>query len=241
MMDLHCHIDLYENPHDVINICKKNRLYVLSVTTTPTAWRGTSALTADVPRFNTALGLHPQLAKEREHELIIFDSYISETRYIGEIGLDGSKECMTFFGSQLRVFRHILSKCEEYPDKILTIHSRGAVTQVLEEIECFRGAGKPILHWFLGNKKQLIKAVELGCWFSVGPAMLNSRHGLKVLSWIPREKILLESDGPFVKMENRIILPSDTGIMVEFFSNTWNVSKSEVVRLLKNNLVRLLA
>lgn len=239
-MDLHCHIDLYTDPLSVIKRSQKAGWYVLSVTTTPSAWRGTSALTAGVPRFNTALGLHPQLAQEREHELPMFDAFISETRYIGEIGLDGSKECTPFFSAQVRVFRHILSKCQEYPDKILTIHSRGAVSEVLKELEHFKNSGTPILHWFLGNKAQLMRAVELGCWFSVGPAMLKSKQGLKILNWIPKERLLLETDGPFTKGQTTPLEPCDSAVMIKYLANLWTVTDTNVKRTLKQNLRKLI-
>ena len=65
MMDMHCHLDLYTNPQYVAKRCKDENIYVLSVTTTPKAWYGTSSLAKECPRIRTALGLHPQLAHER--------------------------------------------------------------------------------------------------------------------------------------------------------------------------------
>ena len=47
MIDLHCHIDLYANPYEVVRRCREDNIYVLSVTTTPKAWEGTSALARD--------------------------------------------------------------------------------------------------------------------------------------------------------------------------------------------------
>lgn len=62
--------------------------YVLSVTTTPKAWYGTSLLAKDCPRIRTAaLGLHPQLAHERWQELELFDALLSQTRYVSEVAL----------------------------------------------------------------------------------------------------------------------------------------------------------
>ncbi len=69
MMDMHCHLDLYTNPQYVAKRCKDENIYVLSVTTTPKAWYGTSSLAKDCPRIRTALGLHPQQAHERWQEL----------------------------------------------------------------------------------------------------------------------------------------------------------------------------
>ncbi len=39
---------------------------------------------------------------------------------MGEIGLDGSKNFLEHSPVQEKIFDHILSKCEEYPNKILT-------------------------------------------------------------------------------------------------------------------------
>ena len=240
MMDMHCHIDLYPNPEEIISECVKNNLYVLSVTTTPRAWKGTHALTKGAPRFQTALGLHPQLAHEREHELPLFDSLISETKYIGEIGLDGSKEYRTYLDSQLRVFRHILKQCQKRKGKIMSIHSRGAVSLVLDELENHSDAGISILHWFTGTKKELVRALDLGCLFSVGPAMTVSQRGQKIIDCIPRDKILLETDGPFALLNNKSLRPIDSCLVIDYLSESWG-DKKTVINMLENNLRRLVS
>ena len=91
VIDFHCHLDLYPDPLAVRDECVKRGMYVLSVTTTPSAWQGTSALAADTKRIRTALGLHPQLAHERRNELTLFDGFLPRRPYIGEIGLDGAR------------------------------------------------------------------------------------------------------------------------------------------------------
>ena len=50
------------------------------------------------------------------------------------------------------------------------------------------------------NITELEEADRLGCWFSVGPAMLRSAKGRELTSRLPRGRILTESDGPFVKL-----------------------------------------
>lgn len=44
MIDLHCHLDLYPDPQAIVAECVRRRLYVLSVTTVPSAFEGTAAL-----------------------------------------------------------------------------------------------------------------------------------------------------------------------------------------------------
>ena len=240
MMDLHCHVDLYPDHREVLNDLRECNYYVLSVTTVPSAWRGTVKLTEGISRCKTALGLHPQLAHLRKHELAIFDELIGETRYIGEIGLDGSKGYLPYIEDQFHVFNHILEKCSQFNDKILSIHSLNATEQVIDCLKKHPLSGTPILHWFLGTKKQVQEATEHGCFFSVGPAMLNSNRGMKVASWLPPDRVLPETDGPFAKLDNSPLFPSQARLAINGLSLLWKVSAEDAVAQLKRNMVLLL-
>ena len=55
MIDFHAHLDLYPNVVHVIQNIVNMNMYVLSVTTTPSAWEGTNALSINFPRIKTAL------------------------------------------------------------------------------------------------------------------------------------------------------------------------------------------
>jgi TatD DNase family protein len=155
VIDFHCHLDLYPDPARLVAECRQRGLYVLSVTTTPSAWKGTSALASDAPRIRTALGLHPQLAHQRKSELSLFDELLPQVRYVGEVGLDGAPEFRPHWQSQVAVFEHILSHCSAAGGRIMTIHSRRASVAVLDRLEAFPGAGRFILHWFSGNVRDL--------------------------------------------------------------------------------------
>ena len=65
MIDFHCHIDLYPDPLAVLDEVDARGNYVLAVTTTPKAWRGTKKLVGDRQRVRVALGLHPELVAQR--------------------------------------------------------------------------------------------------------------------------------------------------------------------------------
>lgn len=241
MMDLHCHVDLYPDHDEILNDIESSGYYVLSVTTVPSAFKGTVTLTENLTNCRTALGLHPQLAHQRLNELPLFDSLCGDTRYIGEIGLDGSKGYLEHIEAQQLVFEHILNKCCEFDDKILTIHSLNAVDGVLELLNTYPKSGIPILHWFLATKKQINKAVELGCYFSVGPAMLNSARAKKVISWLPQNRILLETDGPFAKTNGKPAMPSDVVLVTRFLSELWKKDIKQVQDELKLTLKNLVS
>lgn len=234
MMDMHCHLDLYEKPFDVAQQCHEKGIYVLSVTTTPKAWHGTYKLSINKPRIRTALGLHPQVAHDRYHELELFDSLINETRYIGEIGLDGGQGFIEHWDTQLMVFRHILKSVHKSGGKIMSIHSRLSTRQVLSELNNIDGIA--ILHWFTGTQAQLKQAADMDCWFSVGPAMLNTKKGQALVKLMPRNRVLLETDGPFAKYNGTALMPWDTENCVEVLSRIWKISLDDVKFQIYQNL-----
>jgi len=239
VIDFHCHLDLYPNPQAIVAECKRRKVYVLSVTTTPSAWWRTSALAEGADRIRTALGLHPQLACERKSELRLFDELLPQTRYVGEIGLDGSQLSGRDWSTQLAVFDHVLSSCAAIGGRILSIHSRRASRAVLDRLETNRNAGIPILHWFSGTDADLERAVALGCWFSVGPAMLRSRHGRSLASHMPRECVLTESDGPFARIDGRPVMPWRVDDALRMLAKLWSVSPAEAQRIVRQNFQRL--
>lgn len=241
MIDFHSHIDLYPDPKAVINECVKRKLYVLSVTTTPSAWEITASLAQDAPRIQTALGLHPQIAHQRYNELELFDSLLTGAKYVGEIGLDGSLDHKVHLNIQKKVFSHILKSCDRGGGYVMSIHSRGAVSPLLDEIRKFPNSGIPVLHWFSGTKTELDKAVGMDCWFSVGPAMLLSKKGKEIVGRIPKDRILTESDGPFAKLDGEVVMPWDAGKTNEHLARIWGLSLKDTHFQLKENLKKILS
>lgn len=239
MIDLHAHIDLYPDPSSIARRCGELGIWVLSVTNTPSAWERTAALGSGLPRIRTALGLHPQLARERKHELPIFRQMIGKTKYVGEVGLDGAIECKPFWSDQVEVFTAILDICSRVGGRVLSIHSRRAASEVLAILKRFPLAGAPVLHWFTGSHKELRDAIELGCWFSVGPAMLRSAKSREQVAMIPMDHVLTESDGPFAQQDGRPIHPWDVETTHSMLAHTWRTTAEEVDPILRQNLSRL--
>lgn len=239
MIDFHCHLDLYPNPHKIADDCRRRRLFVLSVTTTPSAWEGTKKLSRPGGRIHTALGLHPQLVRERYGEMQLFQRYLADAQYIGEIGLDGSPENRLFWDTQVEVFDRILRACSAAGGRIMSIHSRRATSPVLERLEAEPAAGTAVLHWFSGTVRELERAVKLGCWFSVGPAMLFSEKGRALAAKMPRDRVLTETDGPFAQIDGRAVLPWETEKGVNALADLWKVSPDGTKELLGENLRNL--
>ena len=236
MIDFHCHLDLYPDPVSTLKQVSASKAYILSVTTTPSAWKGTSRLAEGNPRIRTALGLHPAIAHERHGELELFDDLLRHTAYVGEIGLDGSPELKHNHQIQTRVFDHVLASCARAGGRVTTIHSRRAADQVLDSLEAAPGSGLHILHWFSGTQMQLRRAVDLGCWFSVGPAMLRGARGLALASKMPCDRLLTETDGPFAMAGKRPLEPAEIDLALEKLSGLWGCSTLQADEQIRANL-----
>ncbi|MGQ5361745.1 Qat anti-phage system TatD family nuclease QatD [Xanthomonas arboricola] len=236
-VDMHCHLDLYPDPGVEVERAGRSGAYVLSVTTTPSAWIKTRELASRYPRIKTALGLHPQLAGERIGELSLFDRLLPEARYVGEVGLDGGSDCREFWSRQVEVFHHVLKSCADQGGRILTIHSRNAATEVMNALDQHKGFGVAILHWFSGTKRELARAIEMDCWFSVGSAMVSGAKGRELVKLMPPARILTETDGPFAKVRGRALAPAQCDEVIRCLAETWGMSlesaAAQVVRNLK--------
>jgi len=240
-VDLHCHLDLYQNSTLIAAQCRKAGTYVLSVTTTPRAWRGTAQLAMGNARIKTALGLHPQIAHERLDELPLFDMLLPATRYIGEIGLDGGPQWRSHWRAQMHVFEHILASSSRAGGRIITIHSRRAATAVLDALARYPDAGIPVLHWFSGSKSELSRAIDMGCWFSVGPGMVQSKRGRELVRLMPLDRVVTETDGPFDFVGGRPLEPGEVDGARNALSLCWRTKPEEVAARVLASFRRLVS
>ncbi|MEM3030277.1 MAG: TatD family hydrolase, partial [Candidatus Micrarchaeia archaeon] len=87
----------------------------------------------------------------------------------------------------------------------LVIHSRQAEREVLEVL-AERRAERVLLHCFSGKAEQALEAAERGFLFSIPP--VSSKERRKIAREIPLEKLLLESDAPYLGREPTDILKS---------------------------------
>lgn len=241
MIDFHCHLDLFPDPFAVSELCRRKKMYVLSVTTTPSAWPQSRKLSQPGDRIRVALGLHPQLAHERKHELDLFEALLPQTRYVGEVGLDGGPALAPYRADQELVFGRILAACSKASGKILSIHSRRAARAVIDAIAVHNDAGKFVLHWFSGTNDELKHAINRGCWFSVGPSMLQSKKGRALASLMPRDRILTETDGPFAIDGMMPLMPWHADKAEAMLAQIWKLPLTETQLLLQGNLRALVS
>lgn len=238
MIDTHCHIDLYPRPTTIAQAADKAGVATIVVTNLPSAYEKAAPHVRQFKKLRLALGLHPLMAAQHKAEREKFAQLVSDTFYIGEIGLDFSPQGYATKDIQIESFRFVLEKLADTP-KFVTLHSRRAEAQVLELLDEARCA-PAVFHWYSGPMKTLNAAVDAGHYFSINPAMTLSPNGQKIVVALPPERVLTETDGPFVKVGSRVAVPGDVRVVEEYLAKVWNISHSEARAQVKANFAVVL-
>lgn len=241
-VDFHCHLDLFPDHEAAVARAEAAGVYTLTVTTTPLAWPRNQALTRDCRFVRAALGLHPQLAAEREAELALWEKFLPETRYVGEVGLDAGPRFYRSLDAQRRVFRAVLERCAQTGGKILSVHSVRSATAVLDMIEEHLppSRGKVVLHWFTGTKAEARRAAAMGCFFSINREMTTSERGSALIADLPSDRLLTETDGPFTQIHSRPAEPFDVHEAIEALAELRRTSRQQIIDTMRSNLQALL-
>ena len=181
--------------------------------------------------------MHPQLVEERSGEIALFEKLLPESRYVGEVGLDAGPRHYRSLELQKSIFERILCLCANEGGKILSVHSVRATKLVLDLLERHlpNDRGSVVLHWFSGSAGEARRAAALGCYFSVNERMLASPNGRRILEEIPKNRLLTETDGPFVKRNGEPIPAADVLRAVEQIAIMQGRSVSDVqTRIIEN-------
>lgn len=204
MIDTHFHLDYYENYREIATRISELKQYTICVTNSPGVFISCKKMIPETKYLKFAIGFHPLENRLNEIDLAYFLHLINQTRYIGEIGLDFSKSSCIQQEKQLRYFEAIVAKCTSV-NSLMTIHIRKAESQAIKIIKKY-APKKCIIHWYTGTEKQMIELLELGCYMSVNTNMITNKSCSKYLQ-IPKNRLLIESDGPYTKVSGRKYTP----------------------------------
>jgi TatD DNase family protein len=122
---------------------------------------------------------------------------------IGECGLDYYRikdNDLEIKKKQRKVFEEQIKLSIEVK-KPLMIHCRNAYQDLFSIIQSFKSMlpeTPGIVHFFAGTKEDAQKFLELGFYFTFGGVITLTRDYDEVVKFIPKDKILLETDAPYV-------------------------------------------
>ena len=233
MIDTHCHIDLYPNPSQTAVEADQAGVLTIIVTNLPSAFDRAYPHVQRLKNIRLALGLHPLVAAQHRNERTRFIALADRTSYIGEVGLDFSPVGLPTKELQCESFRFVLRVLHGKP-KFITVHSRQAEAAILELLEEEKRS-PVVFHWYSGSLTVLARAVAAGHFFSINPAMVQSAKGRRIIDAVPPERILSESDGPFVKVGTKPVRPTDVSIVEDYLASVWQVKRSEAGMKMRTN------
>lgn len=148
------------------------------------------------------MGLHPcSVKKNFEKELYLVEEWLAKDDQfvaVGEIGTDLYWD-KSHFGQQKEAFRIQCELAIRY-DLPIVIHCRESIDETIELVKEFEGRGlKGVFHCFTGTSVQAEQIDQLGFYLGLGGVATFKNGGLiEVIPDIPLEKILLETDSPYL-------------------------------------------
>lgn len=237
-IDTHCHYDMFKNPAEVIKSCESQKIITIGMTNLPSYFEMGIKHISEFKYVRLALGLHPLLAEKHSKELVKFKNNIDKTSYIGEVGLDFSQEGISTKEIQIKSFEYVL-KTIFGKKKILSIHSRRAEKEVLELLKKHE-ISTAIFHWYSGSITILKLIIENGYYFSINTSMIKSTAGKKIISYIPLNLLLTETDSPYVTNNGVPTQPIDVKEVIQFLSKSNHTSEQEMEKQINDNFYELI-
>lgn len=157
--------------------------------------------TAD-PRIVATVGIHPhEAARESPADLRALERELGrpETVAVGETGLDTYRDYAPI-ENQRRLFRHQIGWARE-TGLPLVMHCRSAFPEMFALLdEEGRGQVRGVFHCFSGGRDELEAVLARGFSVGLGGAVTYAPdHWRRLLPAIPLERILLETDCPYLR------------------------------------------
>jgi TatD DNase family protein len=235
---MHCHLDRYPNPRQIAEEADKAGVAIVAVTNLPSHFAAGKEPASRLKNVRLSLGLHPMLAPHSQRELELFAQLMPTTTYIGEVGLDFSKDGIGTKEKQVDTFRFVLERIAG-KGKVLSLHSRKAEVEVLSCLRDHAIAGATF-HWYTGTKEVLARILDAGHFLSINSAMLKSNAGRDLIAGVPPSCCLLETDGPYTRVGRFPSRPVHLHQVVEQLSRLWSLSIDATQELIGDNFRKML-
>ncbi|MDC0518055.1 TatD family hydrolase [Candidatus Pelagibacter sp.] len=250
MIDSHCHLDfepLYNNLDEVLKRSKNVGIEkLLTICTTLESFEKIKLLVNRDDIIYGTYGIHPHEAKNDKVTAVSIIDEINKNKKIigiGETGLDFYYNYSDKKDQILSLEEHIKASIEL--DIPLIIHSRNAEDETLEIFNKYKNYNlKILMHCFTGSKKFAEKLLDLNAHFSASGIITfkNSIDLQNTFDFIPLEKILIETDSPYlapVPNRGKKNEPSFVKYTAEKLANIKKIPIKDLIEATTNNFNKL--
>ena len=250
MIDSHCHLDHEPLLSDLSNVIKRSKKIgikkLLTISTSLESFERIKDIINQYEIIYGTIGIHPHEANQNliNSEIIVKNfNENSKVIGIGETGLDfyynnSDKD------KQIKSFNeHIKASIET--NAPLIIHSRSAEEDTFEILNSYKKHNPKILmHCFTGSKDFAEKLLDLNAYFSASGIITfkNSIELQETFKFIPIDKILIETDSPFlapVPNRGKKNEPSFIDFTAQKLADLKEISKSQLIKITTDNFNRL--
>lgn len=223
----------------------------------PTDNEAVAALAKRDPLVRPAFGLYPvdavlpemrAMGVEYEHRDIeavpaedavrwVAD-HVDEAVAVGEIGLDRYWVPEALWARQEQVFRQLVRVAKE-AGKPIIVHSRKAEQRMFEVLQ-EEGMDRVDWHCFGGKTKLGLQIGANRHWLSIPANARRSESFGKLLRELPRDRVLLETDCPYLGPEpGRENEPANVAVTVGYAAELWGCTVEQATAQLAENFEAL--
>lgn len=188
------------------------------------------AMGVDYPRD------HPEFDADEAVDWVATNA--DEAIAVGEVGLDGYWVPEELWPEQERIFRRLVQVAID-ADKPLIIHTRKRELRSFEILKEM-GAQRVDWHCFGGRVKLARRIAEHGHHLSIPANARRNEAFTRMLQTLPRERILLETDCPYLGPDKGVDNePANVTHTMRFAAELWDVQTDAVIAQLEANFEEL--
>lgn len=243
LIDSHCHLYLGswkdDLPGVIINSKKSDVDYFICPGIDIPTSKTSIEIAIQHDAVFAAVGIHPYDAKDAPANYVDKLKELSQNSKvvaIGEIGLDFYRN-ISDPTKQYDVFRKQLELAQEIKLPVI-IHNRNADEEILNTLRDFQPVNG-VAHCFSSDIKTANKFLEMGLYISFAGNLTYKNSSLyKVVKEIPLNKILVETDSPYlspVPFRGKENDPSRVKFVAEKIAEIKGISFDEVAEAISKN------
>ena len=250
MIDSHCHLDHEPLLSDLSNVIKRSKnIGIEKLLTISTSFESFAKIKEIINKDEIiygTVGIHPHETEKdiiKSKEIINFLNENKKIIGIGETGLDFYYNNSDKI-KQMSSFREHI-EASIIANKPLIIHSRNAEDETYNILNEYKDKKlKILMHCFTGSKEFSKKLLSLDSYFSASGIITfkNSVDLQKTFKSLPLEKLLIETDSPFlapVPNRGKKNEPSFIDYTAAKLAEIKDITKQKLIEITTNNFNKL--
>lgn len=252
IFETHAHYDdaSFDNDRDLLmqNLLSDKISAILNVGASIESTKRTIALAEKYDAVYAAVGVHPgEIGEWKEESLHWLREQARHPKVvaIGEIGLDYHwEQDPAARQKQRQCFAQQMELAKERRLPVI-IHSRDAAEDTMQIMKSVHADEIPgVVHCYSYSPELAAEFLKMGYYIGVGGVVTfkNAKKLKEVVRQVPLEKILLETDAPYMAPEPFRGKRNDSSLLVyvaEAIAELRGISKEEVERVTMENACRL--